>query len=71
MTYKDNSVKLCCFCQSETTGKLCLQDKTIEQRKNRILEQLEIEKENEKKGFKIPETLFGFPRKELLGFYKL
>ena len=62
MAFKDNSIRLCEFCKSKGTGKLCLQDKTIDQRKKRILEHLEIEKENEAKGFSIPEELFGFPR---------
>jgi hypothetical protein len=64
--FKDNTIHICEFCKSKCTGKFCNYCKTAEQRKKQVIEQLEIEKENEAKGFKIPKTLFGFTREKVM-----
>ena len=67
--FKDNSIHLCKFCSEITNGVLCPTCKTKDQRKIKILKQLEIEKENETKGFKISNRLFMFDRCKLLKEY--
>lgn len=71
MAFKDSSIKLCKFCGEKGTGILCFGCKTKDKRKAKILEQLKIEKENKVKGHNIPDSLFGFNRKQLLSLYEI
>lgn len=68
--FKSNTIFLCKFCGEKITGKLCPTCRAKEKRTEKIIKQLEIEKENKKKGYKIPETLFGFNRNQVLKIYK-
>lgn len=66
-------IKACSFCgeQIGNTQTLCSDCKTKPQRKELILKQLEIEKEQAKKGYKISNMLFCFNRQALLEEYNL
>lgn len=61
----------CSFCGERTSGALCPTCRTKEQRKLKIEQQLEIEKEQKAKGYKIPSKLFFFNREALLETYKI
>jgi len=64
-------IQVCKFCGEITKGKICPSCKTKPQRKEKVLEQLEIEKEHKEKGYKISDRLFMFERQALLKEYKL
>lgn len=70
MTYS-STIRLCKFCGEKGTGILCPSCKTKEQRKEKILQQLEIEKGFKAKGYKIPSRLFMFNREQLLETYEI
>lgn len=62
-------IHLCNFCGEKTSGKFCPTCRTKEQRKEKIKEQLAIEEE--RKGYKVSDKLFGFNRKKVLELYNL
>jgi len=62
MAFKSNAIHLCKFCGEKTTGRLCKYCKTVAGRKELVEKQLKIDKENEKKGYKISDHIFGFKR---------
>ena len=67
----DYTIHLCKFCGNTTSGMICGSCRLKPARKELILEQLELEKENKKKGYKISERLFMFNRKSLLEEYNI
>ena len=64
---------ICGFCSESRTKEndYCRRCNTKQARREQIVLQMEIDAENEKKGYKIPETMFGVPRNELLAEYDL
>ena len=62
MAFKSNAIHLCKFCGEKTTGKLCKHCKTVAGRKQQVEEQLKIDRQNEKLGYKIPSKIFGYSR---------
>lgn len=65
MQQSNKVFQLCSFCK-EPVGvsvKHCAVCKKQEGRREKILKQLEIDKENKAKGFNISDKIFGFDRK--------
>lgn len=66
-------IAVCRFCKEQVgnSQSLCTTCRRQEQRKEKILEQLEIEKSFKERGLKVSKYLFGFDRKKLLEKYKI
>ena len=55
-------ISVCTFCGEYCSGKFCASCRSKEGRTKKILQQLEIEKENKAKGWNVPYLLFGWDR---------
>ena len=71
MASKFGPIHLCTFCGEKCTGKLCKNCSTRSQRKEKVIEQLKIDKENAKKGYVISDIIFNLPRELLIKKLKL
>ena len=69
----NKSFPICSFCGDRMTVKTnyCIRCKTQKQRKEQIILQLEINKENKEKGYIISDKIFGFNIQELVKKYKI
>lgn len=65
--FQDSSIKICKFCGEFCSGAFCVSCKTKEQRKDKIVAQLSIEKQ---RGI-VTEQLFGVNRERLLKEYNI
>lgn len=67
MSDYSGTIFLCTFCGDKCKGKFCATCSSQEQRRKKILEQIDIEKERGEK----KTSLFGTERAKLLKLYKI